>query len=161
MLQDGDRRQNHTILLTPETELDIVDELLASALNVRAKALSRDKTSLKRIATKDTPHIVHMQSPSPREEAATVINLPMHNQAVYDSRRSSRYSDKSQYSPPPTSLTPSEAPKSTLRFSKAFIGPWTPLPDNARTTVLAKLLHDYELSFADASRLLRGKRPEV
>jgi hypothetical protein len=105
--------------------------------------------------------MVNELSPSPREEAATVINLPMHNQAVYDSRRSSRYSDESQYSPPPTPSTPSGAPKSPLRFSKAFFGPLTPLPHNARTTVLAKQLHDYELSFADASRLLRGKRTGV
>jgi hypothetical protein len=151
----------HTILFIPETELNIVDKLLASALNVRAKAQSQGKTSLKRIATDDTPHMVHELPPSPREEGATVINLPMHNQAVYDSRRSSWYSDESQYSPPPTPLTPSEAPKSPLWFSKAFIGPWTPLPHNARTAVLAKQPRDYELSFADASRLLRGKRPGV
>ena len=52
-------------------------------------------------------------------------------------------------------------PSCPYGFSKAFIGPWTPLPDNARTTVLAKQLHDYELSFADASQLLRGKRSGV
>jgi hypothetical protein len=56
---------------------------------------------------------------------------------------------------------PSEVPKSPLRFSKAVIGPWTPLPDNARPTVLAKQLHDYERSFADVSRMLRGKRPRA
>jgi hypothetical protein len=37
-----------TILFIPEIELNIVDKLLASALNVRAKAQSQGKTSLKK-----------------------------------------------------------------------------------------------------------------
>jgi hypothetical protein len=122
--------RTNTILLIPETEIDISDELVASASSVRARALSRNKLSLRRITAHRNSHTLHAHARSRTGEATPKLAHKVHNRDVDNSRRSSRYSDESQYSPSPISSTMSVEVKSPLRFSRPFTVPWTQLLDS-------------------------------
>jgi hypothetical protein len=125
--------QTNTILLIPETEIDISDELAASASSVHARALSRNKRSLRRIAAHHNSHTLHAHARSRTAEATPKFAHKAHNRDVHSSRRSSWYSDEPQYSPSPISSTMSVKVKSPLRFSKPFTDPWTQLLDSCPT----------------------------